>query len=349
MRGRPLAAILVLVTTWIAVRDAQYQISKSPLIQVAEKYVVEKLGGIPTKLVLTNERLDKSYSAFSIKPRKIMIYPFNDTISSRIQIDRQRPPASNVWQQVASAPMPLTKSEDRKNVADRTKAKTSSFTSTFPEKKDFKRRLGFYGYSFWRAGNANGGFAPAGQYGGSQSGLIATYRLGDSQSSVALLGRITGSPSPLTQRELAVGLRWQPSASLPVSVSIEQRFREGAADTFALYVAGGKSDVKLPEKFKLDGFAQMGILSGKPRDLFFDANTHIERPLKRIGEITFSAGGGAWAGGQTGTARLDIGPSLLAEMPVGHARFRIAADWRFRVAGNAIPSNGPAITLSTGF
>jgi hypothetical protein len=34
---------------------------------------------------------------------------------------------------------------------------------------------------------------------------------------------------------------------------------------------------------------------------------------------------------------------------MGKLSVDIMADWRFRVAGNALPGNGPALTLSTGF
>ena len=47
--------------------------------------------------------------------------------------------------------------------------------------------------------------------------------------------------------------------------------------------------------------------------------------------------------------RLDVGPSARAWVPAGPARFRIDASWRFRVAGDAPPGNGPAVTLSTSF
>ena len=37
-------------------------------------------------------------------------------------------------------------------------------------------------------------------------------------------------------------------------------------------------------------------------------------------------------------------------MPLGKGLFgRAAVDWRFRVAGDADPGSGPALTLSAGF
>ncbi len=49
------------------------------------------------------------------------------------------------------------------------------------------------------------------------------------------------------------------------------------------------------------------------------------------------------------SGRIDLGPTLLVRAPFGKVSVDVAADWRFRVAGNAVPGSGPALTLSTGF
>jgi hypothetical protein len=36
-------------------------------------------------------------------------------------------------------------------------------------------------------------------------------------------------------------------------------------------------------------------------------------------------------------------------LKLGETRSRVALDWRFRVAGNARPASGPALTVSAGF
>ena len=50
-----------------------------------------------------------------------------------------------------------------------------------------------------------------------------------------------------------------------------------------------------------------------------------------------------------GSQRLDIGPTAGGTLRVGKASLRLSADWRFRIAGNASPGDGPALTLSTAF
>ena len=57
---------------------------------------------------------------------------------------------------------------------------------------------------------------------------------------------------------------------------------------------------------------------------------------------------GDW-GAQEDAERLDIGPSAGLSFRIGAARGRVSADYRFRVAGDAEPSSGPALTLTAGF
>ena len=61
-------------------------------------------------------------------------------------------------------------------------------------------------------------------------------------------------------------------------------------------------------------------------------------------------GAGAWAGGQEGAVRLDVGPRVSLPLDLGHGvSSRIALDWRLRVAGNARPESGPALTIASSF
>jgi hypothetical protein len=56
-----------------------------------------------------------------------------------------------------------------------------------------------------------------------------------------------------------------------------------------------------------------------------------------------------WGGAQKHAERLDVGPSVAASFRIGEANSRLALDYRFRVAGNAEPMSGPALTFSAGF
>lgn len=222
--------------------------------------------------------------------------------------------------------------------------------------RDIKRpsRLDVYAYSFWRSGGPNPAPLGSGQYGGGQSAVIAAYHLLHFETDavtprLSVIGRAALAHGDSSDRELAAGLRWRPSERLPLYVTAEHRFRHARPDAVAVYLAGGKSGVALPMDFKLEGYVQAGFVSGKSGGTFADFNARADRQLGRIGKAPISSGVGIWGGGQGGAGRVDVGPSLRTDVSIGQAQIRVAADWRFRVAGSATPRNGPAFTLSTSF
>ena len=214
-------------------------------------------------------------------------------------------------------------------------------------------RLNVYAYSFLRSGAGASGLVSGGRYGGGQSGLIATYALASfrgtgGQSKLSILARGAIAHDDPAEREIAAGLRWQPLSRAPFTLTAERRFRNARADAFAVYLAGGQSS-EIPLKFRLDAFAQAGIVSGKDGGPFFDVTTRAERKLMTIGKTPVTIGGGIWGGGQKGVFRIDAGPTIGTEVALGDGRLRINADWRFRISGDARPASGPAVTLSTSF
>lgn len=211
------------------------------------------------------------------------------------------------------------------------------------------RRLSGYGYSFWRLSSARSGIAPAGQYGGSQSGVQAIYDLGGNvNEGMALQGRAAFAPRG-KETEVAIGLRWQRPTRLPLSLTAERRIDPAGPDRWAVYAAGDFDPQPLPLDFTIDGYAQAGWVGGRGATAFFDAQSRLSRPLARIGSTTLRAGIGAWAAGQNGAQRFDIGPGIAAEIPAGTITFDLRLDWRERIAGSALPGSGPAFTIATGF
>jgi hypothetical protein len=213
------------------------------------------------------------------------------------------------------------------------------------------RRLRYYAYSFWRSGQPETDqIAPAAQYGGSQSGVIANYRLTNRDGrNLSLIVRAAAMPGKFANEELAVGLRWQPFNSLPLNVTAERRIRTNSADQFALYGAGSADDIPLALGFRGRGFAQAGIIPARQLNIFFDAGARSETTIIETGQNAVSMGIGGWAGGQRGASRFDIGPTIRGDIGIGRTRLDVSADWRFRVGGNARPGHGPAVTISTGF
>jgi len=184
--------------------------------------------------------------------------------------------------------------------------------------------------------------APGGTLGGSQAGARIAYRLGGGLSAglrlYAPLRRTQGS-------ELAAGFDWQPVAAIPVQLRAERRQalgREGRS-AFALSLHGGASRA-LPRRVRVDLYGQAGMVGLGARDLFIDGAVRVSVPVGPV-EI----GAGAWGAAQPGAARLDAGPGISYRLPVQGANVRVEAGWRFRVAGDAAPRSGPALTLAADF
>jgi hypothetical protein len=106
----------------------------------------------------------------------------------------------------------------------------------------------------------------------------------------------------------------------------------------------------LPGGLRGEAYGQAGYVGGKFATPFADGQLRIDRGLWRIGQYDTRIGGGIWSGAQKGAYRVDVGPSASVTMPLPRGTFgRIAVDWRFRLAGEARPGSGPAMTLSAGF
>lgn len=191
-----------------------------------------------------------------------------------------------------------------------------------------------------------------GQYGGSQAGAILSYRLsGRPVTGVSLYGRLSTALAPSGQQEFALGTRIRPMRTLPVAVHAEQRFdaRSGDAAGTAFFVTGGTGPDRIVEKLALETYAQAGYVLGNYEGYFFDGSAMMQRPIAEFGGKRLAAGAAVWVGGQRGISRLDIGPHVSFDLPQGPVMTRIAIDGRIRVAGNARPGSGAAVTLSTGF
>jgi hypothetical protein len=184
--------------------------------------------------------------------------------------------------------------------------------------------------------------APAGTLGGSQAGVRLLYRVGDG---LALSARAYVPLRRPKGAEAAAGLEWRPASAIPVAILAERRQalgREGRS-AFSVLVHGGASRA-LPGGLRLDAYAQTGIVGVRSRDTFLDVSARV---AARLGPV--EVGAGAWGAAQPGASRLDVGPSLSYRLPVAHANLRLEADWRFRLAGDAAPGSGPALTLAADF
>lgn len=193
-----------------------------------------------------------------------------------------------------------------------------------------------------RGGDSINSLVPAGELGGSQFGARLNYAV---SRTIFATSRISG---PLASRSgseatLGVGIRHR-----SIGVIIEQRFALDAKRRSATSVTayGGVSDIPLPASFRLDGYGQAGLVD---RSGFADGALRVERTILTQGRLRLSAGAGVWGAVQPSLSRLDVGPQVVAQIPLIGRAVRLSAEWRTRIAGNASPANGPAVTLGTDF
>lgn len=192
--------------------------------------------------------------------------------------------------------------------------------------------------------------APAPQLGGSQMGMRLAYGFGET-GRLRGYGRATIALRRPQEREVALGLAYAPAARLPVDIAVERRIAAGrdGRDAFAVMAVGGVSDVPLPAGFRLDAYAQAGVVGARSRDGFADGTLVIDRRIGTGKTLPLRLGTLASAAVQPGAARVDVGPRVTLLLPHVGEGSRIALDWRQRVAGHARPESGLALTLATDF
>jgi hypothetical protein len=184
--------------------------------------------------------------------------------------------------------------------------------------------------------------ASAGSLGGSQAGARLIYNF---TRQIAATFR---SSSDVGRRggEIAGGVRVQPLGGIPLWITAERRQRigqyGGGRSAFALFFEGGLWDRPMPLHFLLDTYVQAGMVGVRSRDKFVDGGLTLTRPVYK----NFSAGLGLWGGAQPGVYRVDAGPRISMRV---RKNVRVHFDWRQRLAGNASPGSGPAVTLAGDF
>ncbi|HEX8415683.1 MAG TPA: hypothetical protein VF637_17655 [Sphingomicrobium sp.] len=199
--------------------------------------------------------------------------------------------------------------------------------------------------SAWVFGRRGGwaGLVPGGMLGGSQAGGRLAYRLnGDAARPLAVSVRGYAPLDRVRGAEAAAGLDWTPVAKLPVHLLVERRqaLGEEGRSAFAAMAYGGVSEIAAGP-FSIDAYGQAGVVGARSKDLFADGSAKVSLPVAGL-----KVGAGVWAAVQPGVSRVDVGPQASVRLP---GDVTLAVDWRLRVAGDAAPGSGPAITLSTDF
>jgi len=184
--------------------------------------------------------------------------------------------------------------------------------------------------------------ASGGTLGASQAGARLVYNFSPMISAVVRISSEVGRRGG----EVAGGIRVHPLRSIPLWITAERRQAigqyGGGRNAFALFAETGFYDRPMPWGFRLDGYAQGGVVGLRSRDLFADGDVTFSRPVYR----QFSGGLGLWGGIQPGLYRVDAGPRLSMKV---RRNLRVHFDYRLRLAGNAEPGSGPVVTLAGDF
>ena len=222
--------------------------------------------------------------------------------------------------------------------------------------RDQSRRWSADGWLLLRRGSGGSlaaGATPA-TYGASQAGAVVRYSLSPvSPYRPQAYARLSSALNAPADKELAIGLSARPVPALPLRAMAELRVADRSGFTRlrpAALVHTELQPVDLPYQTRAEFYGQAGYVGGRNATAFADGQARLDRHVARIGKAELRAGGGAWAGAQKGAARLDAGPSATLGVPVGESgAARLGLDWRLRVAGDAQPGSGVALTLSAGF
>lgn len=190
-------------------------------------------------------------------------------------------------------------------------------------------------------------------YGASQAGAVLRYQLNpESKRNASAFLRLTTALDQQRDREAALGVSARPIAKLPVSALAEVRLRQSSRGTEIRPAALAVTEVapiELSSTTRAEFYAQGGYVGGDFATGFADGQVRVTREVGDFDLGEFRVGAGAWGGAQRGAARLDIGPTASLDVKVGDTPARLAVDYRLRVAGDAEPGSGVALTLSTGF
>lgn len=228
--------------------------------------------------------------------------------------------------------------------------------------RQLTKRWTVAGYVLSRGGGFGDPLAASPVLGGGQAGAAVGYALNPlSNTRVSVIGRITAAAGPgggldSETTEGALGLRLQPWRSVPIAVDLERRFALGlySRNAWAARVSGGTAQtVKVAGKpLKLEGYGEAGVIGFEAEPAYYGgAQARGATPITRLGNVDIDVGAGAWGGAQRDygvtASRFDLGPT--AQFHMKPWPFRAQVDYRFRIAGNAVPGSGPVITVAGEF
>lgn len=218
------------------------------------------------------------------------------------------------------------------------------------------RRWRFDGWIMAREGSGFAGSPSASRlpgYGGSQAGAVLRYRLTPSSArDFHIYARANRALVDGGETDFGIGAGIRPFKAVPLTLLGEVRVTDTSTRTLArpaVLLVGGIPALRVDDRTDVEAYAQAGYVGGGFATPFVDGQARIDRRMARAGDVEWRIGAGVWGGAQQGAARLDIGPSASARFDLGEMPVRLSLDYRKRVAGDAQPVSGLAITIAGGF
>ncbi len=161
---------------------------------------------------------------------------------------------------------------------------------------------------------------------------------------------------PRNPKQLGGGLRWRPLADQGLALQVERLISidGGGRSAWAMRAFYGRSHGPSPGTAGpvYDLYGEAGIIGARRHDPYAGAAVRGGHALPIDTHSHVFLGAGIWAAAQdsgNSVARLDVGPVIGLHSRVGSVPVAVRAEWRARLAGDADPGSGLAITLATSF
>ncbi len=167
------------------------------------------------------------------------------------------------------------------------------------------------------------------------------------RTTVATRGGFGTSSAGTQSSQIALGAKWQVLPMLSVSGERLFAVRNNGRSAWTVRLAGGVAHRFGP--VLADAYGEAGILGFGHVDPFAGAQGRAVWPFQVAG-LRVEPGVGAWSGWQRtdiSVGRFDLGPTVGVAWDKWNVR--ATADYRLKVAGNARPGSGPAVTVSGAF
>lgn len=213
-----------------------------------------------------------------------------------------------------------------------------------------------YAWLFARDDGDAGALGPAlrpASYGASQAGAVLKYRFAPgSATSAFAYARASKALIAGGEEALALGVGKRIADALPVTLHAEARaVLSGGATRIqpAVLLVTELPEFRPTPDVSAEVYGQAGYVGGAFDTPFADGQARLQYALASQDSVSVRIGAGAWAGAQQGAGRVDVGPSVTVSARPRGVPLRLSVDYRLRVAGEAEPGDGLALTLSSGF